>query len=133
MRWIGLMWALAGCPAPEPAAVAPPSPEYIGTWKSRDDTIRLVFTADGHVQYTKGKWTNTGLVVGWNEVGFEISAYPKPEQHRVTEKPHSKEGYEWLTVDDAELFRASTEAVIGTPTPPKKEEPKKEEPPVPPG
>ena len=122
MRW---MWiaalALAGCPAAEPAAVPPPSSEYVGTWKSRDDTTRLVLTADGKIQYTKGKWTNTGLVVGWNDAGFEVSAYPKPEQHEVDGKPTEKDGYVWLKVDDAELFRTSTDAIIGVPAPSKKE------------
>ena len=83
----------------------PPSAEYVGTWKSRDDSVRLVFTNDGKVQYTKGKWTNTGLIVAWNEAGFEISAYPKPEQHTVKGPPHEKDGYNWLTVDDAELVQ----------------------------
>ena len=120
MRWwslIGLV--LAGCPAPEPQPMPPPSAEYVGTWKSRDDSVRLVFTNDGKVQYTKGKWTNTGLIVAWNEAGFEISAYPKPEQHTVKGPPHEKDGYNWLTVDDAELFRSTTTAEIGVPAPPK--------------
>ena len=124
MRWIWIAaLALAGCPADEPAPVAPPDATYVGTWKSRDDTIRLVLTADGKVQYTKGKWTNTGLIVGWNEIGFEISAYPKPEHHEVEGKPVEKDGYVWINVDDADLYRFSTEAVIGTPTPPPTREP----------
>lgn len=122
MRTWWLALTLAGCPAPEPVAVPPPAQDYVGTWKSRDETVRLVLTADGKVQYTKGKWTNTGLVVGWNETGFDISAYPKPEHHVVKEKPHDADGYAWITVDDAELYRASTDAVIGVPTPPKREE-----------
>ena len=92
--------------------------DYVGTWKSRDDTVRLVLTADGHAQYTRGKWTNTGLVVGWEPEGFLLSAWPEPELHKVLVTPHDVEGYWWMTVDDVEVWRQTTEAVMGVPKAP---------------
>lgn len=117
MTWT-LTLALVGCATPEPTPVAPPVADYVGTWKSRDETIRLVLTADGHAQYTRGKWTNTGLVVGWSPEGFSLSAYPEPELHKVTIPPHDVDGYLWMTVDEIELWRHTADAVIAAPKPP---------------
>lgn len=115
-----LTWTLAllACDSPDPKPVAPPSVEYVGTWKSRDETVRLVLTQDGHAQYTRGKWTNTGLVVGWGPEGFSLSAYPEPELHRVTVTPHEESDYWWMTVDDVALWRQTAEAAIAPHKPP---------------
>jgi hypothetical protein len=108
-------FALLACGTPDPTPVPPPVADYVGTWKSRDETVRLVLTADGHAQYTRGKWTNTGLVVGWQADGFLISAWPEPELHKVLVPPHDQDGYWWMTVDEVEVWRQSADAVIGAP------------------
>jgi hypothetical protein len=113
---VGWLW-LVGCGDHGPQPVGPPSKDYVGTWRSQDETIRLVLTSEGQFQETKGKWTNTGIVVAWTNEGFKASAYPEPELHKVREKPHDKAGYTWMTVDDAELWRVSSEAKIGAPMP----------------
>jgi hypothetical protein len=111
---MSVVWAVAlwGCGSPEPKPVPPPSAEYVGTWKSRDETVRLVLTADGRAQYTRGKWTNTTLVVQWSDQGFYLSDWPEPELHEVTVAPHDQDGYLWMTVDDVEVWRQATDAVI---------------------
>ena len=115
--WIAA-W-LSACATEIAAPVPPPDPALIGTWRDRDQQTRLVFTAEGTFQYTQGKWTNTGMVVGWTDQGFLASAYPEPELHTITVRPHAEgDGATWMTVDDRPLYRQTTDAVIGTPQAP---------------